>query len=168
MKDSDAKHDEIARLLATMRVPEPSEQLRNRVTEAARAAWNEGPADVPWQIPLRRLALSAAAVLLITSLTNRLTDPARSRPPTSTPVATGVPSPELDDLTEAVYGPLRRRLRVNLGKPPGVEAATLRNRLETEYRLLNEIENSRNQTPPTPGAGRSRLPQCQPDMALYS
>jgi hypothetical protein len=124
--------------------------------------------DVPWQVPLRRLALSAAAVLLIASVANRLSDLAQPRPPTKAPMTNGVTSPDLDELTEAVYSPLRHRLRVNLGKPPRVEAATLRNRLETEYRLLNEIENGGNQTQPTPGGGRSRLPWYRPDMALYS
>ena len=38
--------------------------------DATRKAWKETPAEVPWQIPFRRLAMSAAAAIVIVSSSN--------------------------------------------------------------------------------------------------
>lgn len=70
MSTTDKQYDKAERLLRRARPLEPSDELRERVMHAARKAWKETPAEVPWQIPLRRLALSAAAAIVIVSSSN--------------------------------------------------------------------------------------------------
>lgn len=74
MNEPRSEHDRIERLLKQARLPEPSPQLHDRVTAAAKQAWDQEPAEVPWQIPLRRLVLAAAAAFVIISVANHLSD----------------------------------------------------------------------------------------------
>ncbi len=68
------KHDEkIGRELKRCRLPEPSQELRERTLAAAHAAW---PAPVPrtgiWRSPVFRLGLAAAASVVVIVLANLL------------------------------------------------------------------------------------------------
>jgi len=168
MKDSNAKHEEIARVLAEARLPEPSVDLRNRVTKAARAAWNEGPANVPWQIPLRRLALSATAAVVVVALANHLGDVPGPRARPNDPVAASVPSPEVEKLAEMVYGPARSRLTTDGRRSSTVDGATLRERIENIRAVLDDLKNDGTQAQPAPGGGRSRLLRYRVYLGPYS
>ena len=72
MNETNAEHERIERLLKQAHVPAPSNQLRERITDSARQAWKRNEAETPWRVPLRRLALSAVAAVIIISLTNHL------------------------------------------------------------------------------------------------
>jgi len=58
------------RLLKKARLAEPSAEFKARITRAAKEAWNEPPVEMPWRIGLRRLAVSAAAAVLMISSAN--------------------------------------------------------------------------------------------------
>lgn len=66
------RHEEIERLLQQARPVGLSATARDRITTAAAMAWREGPANIPWQIPVRRLAISAIAAVLVISAAGAL------------------------------------------------------------------------------------------------
>ncbi|MEN6426386.1 MAG: hypothetical protein ABFE13_13580, partial [Phycisphaerales bacterium] len=91
MSTTDKQYDRAERLLKRARPLEPSDELRERVMDAARRAWKETPAEVPWQIPFRRLAMSAAAAIVIVSSTNFFSDHAVGRWRADRPVVARAP-----------------------------------------------------------------------------
>ena len=70
MKPADKQFDEIEQRLKQARLAEPSAELRARIVGSARETWGKAPADIPWRIPLRHLAISAAAAVVIVSSAN--------------------------------------------------------------------------------------------------
>ncbi len=168
MNEPNAEHDEIERLLKQAHLPEPSAQLRDRVTAASRQAWNQAPTDVPWQVPLRRLALSAAAAVIVVSLANHLGNVAGPQERPNGPVAASVSDPDIEELAEMVYSPARSRLATGHRRPSAVDGATLGDKLESIRRIFDEMEDHDIQAQPTPGGGRSRLPRSRPRVGSYS
>ncbi len=67
MSHGDAEYDRIERLMKQATVSDLSEALKKRVVGAARKAWLEDRDDVPARIVLVRLAISAAAAILVVS-----------------------------------------------------------------------------------------------------
>ena len=168
MNEPRSEHDRIARLLKQAHLPEPSPPLHDRVTTAARQAWDRESTDVPWQIPLRRLALSAAAAVIVVSLANHLSNVAGPRVRPDGPVAASVPNPEFEELAEMVYGPARSRLATDHRKPSVVDGATLRDKMENMRAVLDDLENDGIQAQPAPGGGRSRLLRNRLRLGSYS
>jgi hypothetical protein len=74
MNDRNEERREVERLLEMMRLAEPSAALRERAVAAAKEAWDEEPAQAPWWIGFRRLAISAAAAALIVSCSRYFSD----------------------------------------------------------------------------------------------
>ncbi len=115
MSTTDEQHSRIEHLLKRARPPGPSVELRERVLGAARKAWKEAPAEVPWQIPLRRLAMSAAAAIVIVSSTNCFSEHAVSqwradRPAVARAPLAKAPTSDSDETWEEPYGPFMQHL----------------------------------------------------------
>ena len=168
MNETNAAHERIEQLLKQARVPEPSNPLKDRVTVAARQAWEKGPADVPWRIPVRRLALSAAAAALIVSLANHFANFDRPGAHPESNSAASVEIPYSEAIPEAAYAPLVKR-RVYLGRQPaGADASTLRRYVENIEKILDEMEDNGTVERPTPRRGGSRLLPGGPPLGTYS
>ncbi len=146
MNDMDRENNEIERLLRRARLPEPSAELKERVSGAARQAWDQASPDVPWQVPVRRLVVSAAAAVLMISLANYYADRVPASRPTHEFVASMVETPELDDWLQMPCGRLVRHLT---NRPPAFTSATLREHMEKVRDVLDESEST---DPPDAGA----------------
>ena len=94
MKAADGPFEEMEQRLRQARLAGPSAELKTRIVGSARETWSKAPADIPWRIPLRHLAVSAAAAVLIVSCANYFSRrgggavagrPARYRPDGSGP-----------------------------------------------------------------------------------
>ena len=168
MNETNAEHERIERLLKQARLPEPSAQLRDRVTAAAKQAWDHTPTDVPWQVPLRRLALSAAAAVIVVSLANHLGNVAGPQARPDGPVAASISDSDIGELAEMVYGPSRSQLGTSRRGPSAANGITLRDKIESIRNILDELDNNGIQAQPTPGGGRSRLLRGQPRVGSYS
>ena len=159
MNETNAEHERIERLLKQAHVPEPSDPLKNRVTTAAQQAWEQSATDVPWRIPVRRLALSAAAAVVIVSLANHFSNLGVPRAyPNRHPV---MPAdvPDLETLPEAPRGPLMNRLVQTGRRPTRINGSALRNYLENIQQLLRDVEdNGTEETPRSSGGGSGLLP----------
>ncbi|UCD52223.1 MAG: hypothetical protein JSW27_06200 [Phycisphaerales bacterium] len=168
MNASNPEHERIERLLRRAHLPEPSAQLKDRVTQATRQAWDQASKDVPWRIPLRRLALSAAATVAVVALANHLGKVPGPRAHPHDPVARSVPNAEVEELAETVYSPARRRLTTNGHRSSTVDGATLRERIENIRAVLDDLNNDGTQAQPAPGGGRSRLLHYRVYLGPYS
>lgn len=157
MNEPNQEHERIERLLKAARPAGPSETVKARVTEAARAAWNQGPVEVPWRIPVRRLAVSAAAAAIIVAFGNHLGDFDGSGARADCSLAAETANPELEELATMVYGSSRSRLGTRRRKPPEANGATLREKVETIQHMLDEMDSNGVQAQPVPSGGRSRL-----------
>jgi hypothetical protein len=170
MNESRPEHEAVKRLLESAGIPEPSRQLRDRVTASARQAWEQTAADIPWQVPVRRLALSAAAASVIVCLANLLGNPPVlpgefERPSEGAAVRVlrqdngildlGIDVPSLDLASAQMRG-----------APIDVEA--IRNRLERLRSIIDEEGPDAPRVQPAPDKGRSRLLPTRGDYDVYS
>ena len=101
---------EIERLLRKVHLPEPSSPLHDRVMAAAGQAWDRAQLETPWQIPLRRLVLSAAAAVAAVCLANHLGDVAGPQARPGSRVAESTSDPDVEEMAGMIYGPARNRL----------------------------------------------------------
>ncbi len=168
MNESRPQDSEIERLLARAHLLEASSQLHDRVTAAARQAWNREPADVPWREPVRRLVLSAAAAVIVISLANHLGNLAGPQVQPEDPAAASVSNSDLEELTEMVYGPSRNRLATSRRRYSRINSVILRDRMEAVRSMLDELERRTVETQPAPSGGASRMLRSQPHSGLYS
>jgi hypothetical protein len=154
MNEIDRENNEIEHLLRRAKLPEPPAELKERAIRAARKAWNEAAPDVPWHIPIRRLAISAAAAVLMISLANYCADRVAVAQQSHEFAVSTVETPELDDWLQMP----RSRLVRHLGSKASVYSpATLRERMEKVRQMLDGSESTE---PPDAGAPleqRSRL-----------
>ncbi len=136
MNKPELQNEEIERLLKRAHLPEPSSRLHDQVVAAARQAWSRMPADIPWQIPLRRLALSAVATLLIVSAANHLGNRVlpRMRPYSS---ATGPVTWVRDASEDTPY----RWSTPRFSRRP-VNGQMIRERMENLNRMLEAINHN--------------------------
>ena len=168
MNDKDTQNKQLESILRRAHVPEPSPELKERIITEATKEWNQTSPELSWQIPVRRLIVSAAAAVFIIWLTNCSSDYALTRWQSGgPPVAHQKPS-DLDALPEIHYGPLARHL-ISTGRKPSItNASALRNDAETILRILDEAQQNGVSKPPAPVEGRSRLFPRQPGFNSYS
>lgn len=156
-------HDEskrIERILSQVHLPAPPDDLKNRVIGAAREAWERPPADIPWQVPIRRLALSAVAAILIVSLTNHLSQLGvhenAKRPQVVTPTENLVPDASLSPLMKRQLQTGRRSSRIH--------APALHRYMENVQMILQEVQDGGTDDVPVPQGGDSHLPASHLDF----
>jgi hypothetical protein len=163
-KENDTSDEHLEGLLRKARLPEPSPQLKDRITADAKKAWTQAaPDDVPWQRPVRRLAVSAAAAVLVVWLANYSSDYALGRRTTRGAPVPGRVSDQNDigSLPEIPYGPFVKRLVSVQTQSSGFDASALNDRTETFRRILEEALQSTFSQPPRDGPQSRRLsPHC--------
>ncbi|MBL7188826.1 MAG: hypothetical protein ISS70_21065 [Phycisphaerae bacterium] len=168
MKDEHSENWPLENLLTRAHVPEPSPQLKQRITAEARKAWDQTSADIPWQIPLRRLVASAAAAVLIIWLANFSSDYTLAQwRPGSACVATQQPT-DFDMLPEMPYGPFAKHMVLVDRRSRVIDASALSDYVESVRRLLDETEQNGVSTPLAPPGGSSRLAPGRADARSYS
>jgi predicted YcjX-like family ATPase len=168
MNEKDTQNEKLERILKRAHVHEPSPELKTRITAEAAKAWNQTSPELSWQIPLRRLAASAAAAVFIIWLANCSSDYALARWQSGgLPVAHQKPS-DLDALPEISYSPLARHLVSASRKSSITDASALRSYAETMLRILDEAQQNGISKPSAPVEGRSRLLPTQPGINSFS
>jgi hypothetical protein len=157
MNETEKQNDKVERLLQAVRPSEPSDRLKDRVTGAAREAWRQGPADVPWWVPLRRVAVSAVAAALIVSLANLAADRSVARGWTGAPILARQEAAGLEGVPEEVYESLARRLLAANFRAPEAVGERLEQYRQQMRQVLEEAQENGTLNPPASRNGRSRL-----------
>ena len=168
MNDKDTQNEQLERFMRKAHLHKPSDELKKQITAEAAKTWNQISPELSWQIPVRRLFVSAAAAVFVIWLTNYSSDCALARfQPGELEVAYQQPS-NLDELTEMPYSPLARRLVSSGRKSSMADASALRSYTENIRRILDEAQQNGISKPPAPVEGRSRLLPTQPRFNSYS
>ena len=155
-------------LLRKAHLPEPSPELKERVTSEAKNTWLQTSPELPWQIPVRRLLVSSAAAVFIIWLANCSSDYALARWQPGGLKIEHQQRSDLDELTEITYSPLARHLVSARRKPSITNASELRNYAETVLRILDEAQQNRGSKSVAPSESRSHLLPTQPGLSSYS
>ena len=74
MNEKNVENKQLESLLRKAHLPEPSSKLKERITTEAKKIWLQTSPELPWQIPVRRLFVSAAAAVFIIWITNCSSD----------------------------------------------------------------------------------------------
>lgn len=168
MNEKDTQNEQIERFMRKAHLHKPSPELKERITAEAAKAWNQTSPELSWQIPLRRLLVSAAAAVFVIWLANCSSDYALAQWRSGgLSIASQQPS-NLDELTEMPYSPLARRLVSADRKPSMADASALRSYTEAVRRILDETQQNGVSKPPAPAEGRSRLLPTQSGFNSYS
>jgi predicted YcjX-like family ATPase len=168
MNDKDTQNEQLERFMRKAHVHKPSPGLKTRITAEAKKAWNQTSPELSWQIPVRRLLVSAAAAVFVIWLANCSSDYALARwQPGGLLVAHQKPS-DLNALPEISYSPLARHLVSASRKSSVTDASALRNYAETVLRILDEAQQNGISKPSAPAEGSSSLLPTQPGFNSYS
>lgn len=157
MNNNDAEHLQVERLLKQVRLSGPTAELKKRVLQAAQKARRDATAGVPWRIPIRRLAASAAVAAILVSLANLHCDRTFARRSIAIPIAGSVEPCDLD----VTIGPAASLIRhaVTATGLDRTDTATSVDYLERVRRALGETERDEAPDDPAPAERRSRLPR---------
>ena len=164
----DIENDKIEHLLRKAHIPEPSPMLKERITTEAKKVWNQTSAEIPWQIPVRRLVASVAAAVLVISITNFSNDRALKNwhPRDIRATKKQLTKPEV--LTEIPVRPFVRHL-VSVNRKPSIpDNSALRNYTERVRQVLNEMQQNGASNGRVPNGGRSHLFPVQSSLDYYS
>lgn len=168
MNEKDLENDKIEHLLRRAHPSEPSPLLKERITTEAKKAWNRTTVEIPWQIPVRRLAASAAAAVLIISIANFSNDRALKGwyPRDIRSTREQIPTPEV--LPDMPYRPFVRHT-VSINRKPSINnASALRDYTERVRQVLNEMQQNGASNEQVPDGGRSLLVPTQSVSDSYS
>ncbi len=147
----------IERVLQEARPTEPSAELRERVMDTAWRTWKETAAEVPWQIPVRRLALSAAATFLIVSSANTFSSHAVGRWRADQPARVRTLIADRDETWEVPYDPFLQRL-VAVRRSSARDPAAVIDSVERLREAFREFEKRIEETDtPDPTGFKNRL-----------
>jgi hypothetical protein len=171
MNEKNAENERIEELLKRARLTEPSPRLKEQVITEAKRVWNRAPLELPWLIPVRRLAASAAAAALIVWLANcssnfMLPRWRAERAPTSNR-AQDARDTGVEALPEMPYSLFARRLATFDRRSFVLDASALSRHVEALRHALNELQQSDVAKPPAPTSGRSRLILNRPNPNPY-
>lgn len=168
MNAKDAKNRRLEDFLRKAQLRVPSPQLKQQIITGAKKTWNQAPAEIPWLIPFRRLAASAAAAIIIIWLANYSSDFAMAQwRSVKFPAATKQP-PDLESLPEATYGPFVRRLVSANRRPATIDASALSDHIEALQNILDEAQQTNTAAPSAPSDGTSHLISNPPNSSSYS
>jgi len=157
MNAKDAENNRIENFLRKAHLPEPSLPLKERITTAAKRAWSQSPLELPWLIPVRRLAASAAAAVVIIWLANYSSDCTLAQWQFGkSPTASDQPT-EIEALPEMPYDPFVRRLASLDRRSCVIDASALNGHIEALRHILDETQQNGTTKPPIPTEGRSGL-----------
>lgn len=163
MNRDNEEHAEIERLLKQVRPLEPSSELKARVVRTAGEAWLKASAGVPWQIPIRRLALSALAATVLISLANLYGDRASAHhSPAPTPITERVELHNFDVMMAP--DPSSIRYTVTTARSARPDASALVDYLARVRDALDETERDETSDGLAPTERRSRLPQISSSL----
>jgi hypothetical protein len=168
MNEKDAENKQLEDILRKAHVRGPSTELKERITAAAKRAWNQAPTELPWLIPFRRLVASAAAAIVIIWLANYSSDCALAQWESVKFPATIKQPPGLEALPEIPYDPFVRRLVSVNRRSSMIDASALNNHTETLLQILDEAQQSRITKSSEPTSGRSHLISSPPSACSYS
>lgn len=166
MSGTDTDQDRIERLMKAAGLPGPSDALKARVMAAAQKAWRQDSTEIPARIGLRRLAVAAAAAVIVVALADRYGDHTVS-PWRSGDVAAAIQEPvNLEALLgSADLAAVHLRLP---GRPSAIDASTLREHVARIRRILDETQGSANASSSTLVEGQSRGIPAQTGFGSYS
>jgi hypothetical protein len=164
MKDKYSENERIENFLRTAHLSEPSPQLKERITAEAKKLWNQSSGELPWWIPFRRLAVSAAAAVLIIWLANCSSDYALGRWRAAKIVAAVEQPGDIDTLPELPYGPFVGRLASIGRRSLVIDASSLSEHVERVRQILDETWQNGAPAP----VGRSRLSPDRAGVNSYS
>ncbi len=168
MNEKDMENDKIENLLRRAHPSGPSPLLKERITTETRKVWNQTSLEIPWQIPIRRLVASAAAAVLIISITNFSNDRALKGWYPRDIRTTREQTPKHEVLPDMPYRPFVRHT-VSINRKPSINnASALRDYTERVRQVLNEMQQNGASNQPVPDGGRSRLFPIQPVSDSYS
>jgi len=168
MNEKDLENDQLEHLLRRAHIPEPSPQLKERITTEARKAWNQTSLELPWQIPVKRLVASAAAAVFIISIANFSSNHALKKWRPGDVRATREQLPDLETLPEMPYSSFVRHLVLVNRKPSIIDASALRDYTERLQQVLNEMQQNGSSNGQVLDEGRSHLFKVQPVFGYYS
>ncbi len=157
MRAVDGQFDEIERCLKQARLVEPSAELKARIVGSARETWTKAPADIPWRIPLRHLAISAAAAVLIVSSANYFSMAAVAPWQAGRPGTIRMEAAHFEDRPEIPYSPFVRHLIATSGAPAH-DASALLDYFQSVRKTLDGAEQDEAADGSGPGEQESRLP----------
>lgn len=155
--EKDIQNEKLESLLRKACLPEPSSELKERITTEAIRVWKQTSVELSWRIPFMRLVASAAAAVFIVWLANFSSDYSMTRWQAGGPFAMRRQPSELDVLPEMPYGPFVRHLASVSRELPASDASVLRHYVEAVRRLLDEAPQNEILKPPAPAGSRSRL-----------
>jgi hypothetical protein len=156
MKEAEKRYDEIEQCLRKVRLAEPPGELKRRILGAAQETWKQAPAEVPWQIPLRHLGLSAAAAVLIVSSANYFSTASVAPWQADRPVAVRVEAAGFEDMPETPYSPFVRHLIATCGSPAR-DASALLDYVQSVRKTLDGAEQDDAADGSGPSEHESRL-----------
>ena len=168
MNEKDTENDQLEHLLRKAYLPEPSPQLKERITTEARKAWNQTSLELPWQIPVKRLVASAAAAMFVIFIANYFSDLTLAHWWSGSVPITRLQPPDLDVLPEMPYSSFVRHL-VSVNRRPSItDASALRDYAERLRQALQETQQNGASNEQVPNGGRSRLFPAKPHYDYYS
>jgi hypothetical protein len=167
MNEND-ENKQIENILRKAHLPEPSIELKERITSVIKKVWNQSSQEIPWQIPVRRLITSTAAAVLIISIANFYSNQAlESWHPGETQV-TREQLPDFEILPDIHYRSFVRHPISSHRKSFTPDASALRNYVERMRKILNEKHQNVSPNGQVFDEGRSRLFPIQPGPDYYS
>jgi hypothetical protein len=135
---NDEQNDRLEGLLRKSHLPEPSPLLERRITAEATRLWRETSAELSWRIPIRYLAASAAAAVLIIWLANFSSGCFVARWQVSKSLAMSRQPPDLDAFPDLPYDPFAKYLVSISRESPATDASGWHHYVETMQKLLDE------------------------------
>ena len=166
--NENAENKNIEDILRKANLPEPSSKLKERIIHEAKITWTQIPSELPWQVPIRRLIVSAAASVLIIWLTNNSSNYLVYQWQSSELKIANQQRFDLDALTEIPYGPLAGHL-VSAGRRLSItDASVLRDYAETVRSILSESQQNGISKTSAPTEDRSILLPKQSGLNSYS
>jgi len=163
MNEANNNLNRIEHQLRHAHLAEPSAQLQARTIKSMCEVWQRTPAEIPWQIPVRRLAACIAAALLIVSLATLYGDHVSGPGPHRRPPFVCLKTVDLDTLAEVPLDSQNMVYARNLGPVflqwESVDAAStaLFEHTEQLRQALREAEQGELQNEQTPVRRGSHL-----------
>jgi hypothetical protein len=157
MNDNNTENIQVEEFLRKAHLPEPSPELKKQITAEAKKTWTQTSSELPWQAPVRRLIVSAAAAVIIIWLTNSFLDYSPAQWRSGGSQTTNQQPSDTDALQELLYSPLARHLVSNDRKLSINDASALLNYTEAVRSILSEPQQNGSSRPSAPAEGRSIL-----------